>query len=73
MYGFYVAYNCSGLVCWVSGFITVSTRLLDLRAEEIRALRQVIPPRCGGASRKPHALDCDRAQAIGTLAHCFTH
>ena len=43
------------------------------RAQESRVLRHVKPPRCGEASRKPRALNLDRAQANGALAHAFTH
>ena len=60
MYWFYGAYE-PGLVSQVSKSITVSvnasySRLMDLRAEESRVLRQVKPPRCEEASRKPRAL-----------------
>ena len=76
VYGFYGAYNYSGLVRQVSGFSNVvSVRrvhvvlwLLDLRAEESRVVRHVKPPRCGEESSRPHALSLVRTQAIGALA-----
>ena len=46
--------------------------LLDLRAEEIRVLRHLVPPRCSEKSKKPCSLSWDRTQAIGALAHGFT-
>ena len=63
MYGLYGTYNWYGLLCLVSGFITISVSsytsyfgLLNLRAEERSVLPQVKPLRCGEASRKPRAL-----------------
>ena len=53
--------------CQCVGYMSLSG-LLDLRAEESRIIRHVKPPRCGEASRRPHALSRVRTQAIGALA-----
>ena len=44
------------------------SRLLDLRVEESRVIRQAKPLRCGEASSKLRALCRDRTQAMGALA-----
>ena len=49
------------------------SRLLDLRVEESRVVRHVKSPRYAEAPRKSRALSRARTQAIGALAHGFTH
>ena len=80
MYVFYGVYNYSGLVRKVSDFVMsvsvcrvhVISRLLDLRVEESRVVRQVKSPHCREATRKPRALIRVRTQAIGALAQGFS-
>ena len=44
-------------------------RLLDLKVEESRVIRNVKPPRCGKASTTPRALSWDRPQGISARVH----
>ena len=84
MYGFYGAYNCYGLVHQVSGVRIHYYRsprvgymsILDYKSQGRKKAVSVLhvkPPRCGKASRKPHAFSWVRAQAIGAATHDFTN
>ena len=57
----------------ISVSVQGTCHILDSRAEESRILRRVKPPRFGEASRKPRAFSRVRSQAIGALAHGFSH
>ena len=49
------------------------SRVLDLRAEESRVMRHVIPSRDGETFSRFHALSLRRALAIGSIAHGFKY
>ena len=61
-------------------FVSVSVRRVNVvfstagfKDGRNRVLRQVKPPHCGEASRKPLALSLVQTRAIGALARGFTH
>ena len=52
----------------LSHSVVLASRLLDLAAEESRAIRHLTRPRYGEASSKPPALSWDRTQGIVAFA-----
>ena len=70
--GFYGAYRYHDHERLVSRFMAVSgsvygaCRILDYWS---RVMTDVLPPRCGKASKRPLGLSWERRQVIGSLAH----